>query len=363
MIITCLGVGGAERVVTSLADAFVQRGHEVLIVFLTGEAIVLPTNKKIQVIGLDVNSVWSLIGASLKLRRILLQFKADVVHSHLFHANILARLLRLFTPIPRLITTVHNTTEGGRLRMLAYRLTDPLADFSTNVSEEAVTSFITKKAVKKGRMITVHNGISTEEFQFSAVARAEIRRELGVADNCKLIIAVGKLCEQKDYPNLFGALKALDRSAAQYQACIVGDGPLRTELEAMVDALDLGDRLRFLGVRRDVSRLMSAADIFVLPSAWEGFGLVVAEAMSCQRVVVATDCGGVREVLGDTGYLVAPRQVKALGDALNIALNLSADECAEIGRTARARVQDNYSLEAAVDKWLKLYPGSKVPSE
>jgi len=210
LITTCLEVGGAERIVTNLADAFVQRGHEVLIIFLTGEAIILPKDKKVQVIGLGLNSVGNLIGGYIKLRKILSAFKADVVHSHLYHSNILARLLRLTMHIPVLISSVHNTVEGGRLRMLAYRFSDRFADISTNVSHEAVSSFISKKAVKKGRMVALHNGISTDEFQFCCASRDELRRALEVDDNCKLIIAVGKLSEQKDYPNLFRTLKELD---------------------------------------------------------------------------------------------------------------------------------------------------------
>lgn len=355
-ITTCLEVGGAERIVTSLADSLARRGHHVLIVFLTGEAIILPTCKEIQVVGLGMSSAGSIVCAYIRLRRLLNEFKADVIHSHSFHANILARLLRLSITIPRLICTAHNTIEGGRLRMFAYRFTDRLADLSTNVSDEAVAAFVARKAVKKGRMITVHNGISTEEFRFCAEARTELRCELGVGEGCKLIIAVGKLCEQKDYPNLLGALTKLEACTTNYQLCIVGDGPLSHELKKMVVESGLSDHVRLLGVRHDVARLMSAADVFVLSSAWEGFGLVVAEAMACERVVVATDCGGVKEVLGEAGYLVAPRQPGLLAEALQVALNLSAVDSAEIGRLARDRVQDHYSLESAVNKWLKLYP-------
>ncbi len=358
LITTCLEVGGAERVVTSLADSFVQRGHEVLIVFLTGEAIILPKDKKVRVVGLGLNSFGTLFSAYVRLRGLLAAFRPDVVHSHLFHSNILARLIRISLRVPLLISSVHNTVEGGRLRMLAYRLTDGLTDISTNVSHEAVSSFVEKKAVNENRMVAIHNGISTEEFRFCGAARAELRRALGIDKDCKLIVAVGKLSEQKDYPNLFNALKRLDPETVRFQAFVVGEGPLKVELEDKIDSLGLRDRVRLLGVRHDVPRLMSAADVFVLPSAWEGFGLVVAEAMACQRVVVATDCGGVKEVLGDAGYLVPPRQAKGLRDALHAALNLSAIDSAEMGRKARRRVQELYSIEAAVDKWLNLYTRS-----
>ena len=110
-------------------------------------------------------------------------------------------------------------------------------------------------------------------------------------------------------------------------------------------SLDILDVVDFLGVRMDIPALMSAADVFVLSSAWEGFGLVVAEAMACERLVVATDCGGVREVVGPYGHLVPPSDSKALCGALEAALNVSEAEYKTIGDCARKRIFDNFSLE------------------
>ncbi len=361
-VITGLGMGGAEKIVTSLADALADKGHEVLIAYLTGAAIVVPTNPAIRLENLKVNSAWGMARAFFSLRRLLQRFQPDVVHSHLVHANILTRLLRPTLAMPRLISSAHNTNEEGRARMWAYRYTDRLADISTNVSDEAVAAFLDQKATGPGRMLTVHNGISTREFTFSPAERARVREELGVEPSTRLIIAVGRLNEQKDYPNLLQALARLDPGHPPIAVGIAGDGPLRQQLLAMTQALDLAGRVRFLGVRRDIPSLMSAADIFVLPSAWEGFGLVVAEAMACERVVVATDCGGVREVLGDAGFLVPPCQPLALALALGQALRLPDTEMASRGLLARQRVESYYSLDAAVDKWLNLYTCARLAS-
>lgn len=357
LCITGLGMGGAEKVVTSLADVLAAKGHEVCIAFMTGAAVVLPTNASIQVVSLGMVSKIDVVGAVFNFRRLILDFRPDVVHSHMIHANIFARLVRLVTPITRLISTAHSSNEGGKLRMLAYRLTDALADTSTNVSEEAVAAFVKAKAVRPGRMLVVHNGIAADAFAFTAAARVRIRQELFVHDNCKLILAVGRLHEAKDYPNLFHALTHHPVNGLTYQMCIVGDGPLMGNLEALAVQLGIADRVRFLGVRRDVPDLMSAADVFVLSSAWEGFGLVVAEAMASERVVVATDCGGVREVVAEAGYLVKPKDSHGLAQALVTALQLSAIESAALGRAARQRVIERYSLDSAVENWLQIYEG------
>ena len=355
MVITSLGVGGAEKVVTTLADQLVNMGHEVNIAYLTGEALVVPKNKSVRVVNLEVKSFRSLTGGYLKLRKLIDDFKPDVVHSHLVHANILCRTMRLSTNIPRLISSAHNTDEEGWTRFLAYRLTDRITDISTNVSDEAVEAFIQKKAVRRGRMLTLHNGISTADFVFSEQARSYIRSELGVTEGQQLILAVGRLNEQKDYPNLLAAISHVSLKCRNVKLAIVGDGPQLNELKKYANSLGLNNKVDFLGIRTDIPSLMSAADVFTLSSAWEGFGLVVAEAMACNRVVVATDCGGVKEVVGDAGFLVPPKDSRKLAATLELALNLSDDERLQIGAKARQRVIKHYSLPAAVQKWMHLY--------
>ena len=106
---------------------------------------------------------------------------------------------------------------------------------------------------------------------------------------------------------------------------------------------------QFLGIRDDITRLMAAADVFVPSSVGEGFGLVVAEAMATECVVVATDSGGVREVLGDAGFLVPGR--RSIATALSTAVSLSQAEAMELGRAARRRVVDTYSFDRAMEKW------------
>ncbi len=355
MVITSLGVGGAEKVVTSLADQLVNLGHEVIIVYLTGEALITPKQDSIQLVNLNISSARGLIAGSKKLRKLIKDFKPDVVHSHLVHANILCRVLRPTTTIPRLITSAHNTNEEGRSRIIAYRLTDRFTDISTNVSEEAVQAFIDQHAVRSGRMLTLHNSISTIEFNYSDKNRTKVRDELDVVHTDQLIVSVGRLNEQKDYPNLLSAIKVLSKKHQNITLAIAGDGPHLQALQKQTINLGINNKVRLLGIRTDIPSLMSAADVFVLSSAWEGFGLVVAEAMACERVVVATDCGGVREVVGDAGFLVPPRDSLKLANALEKALELDSKERLQLGKEARNRILEHYSLAAATEKWLHLY--------
>lgn len=353
-IITGLGMGGAEHVVVNLADALSARGHQVKIAYLTGHTLVSPKSLDIEVAYIGLNSPKDFFKAYLKLRVLVKEFQPDVVHGHMFHANIISRLLRLTVNVPRIISSSHSINEGGRFKMLAYRLTDKLTDLSTNVSQKAVDIFVEKGAVKSDRMVSVVNGIDIGQFYFDKDARKQKRTELDV-DNKRVVLAVGRLDYPKDYHNLLNSIFLLKKQRQDFKFLIAGDGPLKYELILLVEKLEIVDFVEFLGIRRDIPALMSASDLFVLSSAWEGFGLVVAEAMACERVVVATDCGGVREVIGPAGFLVETRNSTLLAQTLNKALDMSDDESSSIGLAARKRIIDNYSLSANVKAYLKLY--------
>ena len=357
LVITSLGVGGAERLLTSLADRYVAMGHEVMLVRFFGDAELKPCDERVILRNLHMRrGPLSVIIALWQFRKILRSFRPDVVNSHLVHPNILIRLLRLVTPMPRLVSSAHcSTNEGGRGRMQAYRLTDRLADISTNVSHEAVEAFEQQGALRPGRMVAIHNGIDTAAFTFDPAARERVRTKLGLDEVTPLLLAVARLWEQKDYPNLLRAFAGLEGGPLPPRLAIAGDGPLRGKLEAMAGSLGVADRVHFIGVRHDVPALMAACDVFVLSSAWEGFGLVVAEAMACGRTVVATDCGGVREVVGDAGFLVPPRNAEALAEAMGRALRLSDDERERLRVAARERILARFSLDAMADRYLAVY--------
>lgn len=203
MAITSLGVGGAERMVTALADRYATDGHQVVLVRFHGEADLQPTNPRVRMENLDMpRSPLAVLAALGRFRRLIREFRPDVVNSHLVHANILTRLLRLVTPMSRLVRSAHNTNEEGRERLLV-----------------------------------IHNGIDTQSFGFDASAQKSVREELRVDESTPLLLTVCRLWEQKDYSNLLHAFSRLDSGSVPSRLLIVGDGPLRRELEAVAGSL------------------------------------------------------------------------------------------------------------------------------
>lgn len=359
LLITGLGLGGAEKVVTSLADQLFEAGHQVKIAYLRGEIEVRPQHPEIELISLGLNSMANFSQSARQFAQLMQQFQPDVVHAHMFHAILFARLLRRSAQIPYLICTAHSKAIGGKARQWLYRLTDRLSDLNTNVSQEATDFFVAQKAFgaakSTAKSTAVSNGIDTQKFQFSASAHQQLRSQFGFSDDIPVLMAVGRLMQAKDYPNLIQAFRLLLNTQPKAQLLIVGDGVQRTELEQQVQQLGLSTQIHFLGVRHDIAELLSAADLFVLSSAWEGFGLVVAEAMSCERVVVATDCGGVKEVLGELEWLVPPQNAEMLSKKLVQALQLSTEQKAQLGQQHRQRIQQHYSMQSMLQQWLALY--------
>ena len=126
-------------------------------------------------------------------------------------------------------------------------------------------------------------------------------------------------------------------------------------IENLIDELGISSEVILLGVRRDVKEVMCASDCLVLSSSFEGFGLVLAEAMACSRLVVTTDCGGTKQVVGDCGYVVPPMDSTALASAMLSASRLSPQSRKIQGEVGRDRVVKQFSLDAVVDKWVKIY--------
>lgn len=346
-LITGLGLGGAEKVVVTLADEMILYGHEVKIVYLKGDIVVKPDSKQIDLIGLNFEKIGCFFSALREFKKLISEFQPDVVHAHMVHANIFARLSRVGSNnIKKLICTAHNSNEGGALRMLAYRFTNFLSDINTNVSKEASESLIAKGAFSKKNLLTVYNGIDLNKF----------KNENKRYGNKIKFLSVGRFNEQKDYPNLLQAIALLkNKLDTNVKFYIAGDGELREVIENLVQELGIQNFVELLGKRNDIPELLNNANFFILPSKHEGLPTVVIEAMACQTYVIATDCGGSAEIMGATGKLIPIQNSVALADAIFEVLALTDSSIQDNNVIARKRVEDNFSLQASVNRWLELY--------
>jgi glycosyltransferase involved in cell wall biosynthesis len=355
-VLTSLGVGGAERQVVALAERMAARGHAVSLLVLRPQlSEEWPTT--VDCLYLDMRKTpVSLIVGLARGHRFLRGFNPEIVHSHVFPANMAARLLRLCGATPPLISTVHNVYEGSSLRMWAYRLTDPLCRWTTAVSQAAADRYMRLKAVPAHKCSVLTNGIDTTEFAPNIERRVHMREELGAGDAFMWLTA-GRLVAAKDYPNLLHAFAQVRAVAPEVQLWIAGEaaGPDSVTVQGLAAELKLEGSVLWLGLRRDMPALLDAADGFVLGSAWEGMPLVVGEAMAMEKPVVATDVGGVRELVGDAGTIVPHKKPDVLAQAMLDTMHNTPEARRSLGRSARERIESQFSMGAKADEWETLY--------
>lgn len=355
-VTTGLGIGGAEKQVCDLADIYEQKQNEVMIISLTGDPQIKPINKNIKIYSLNMQkSFFSFVKTYMKVRAIIKRFCPDVVHSHMLHANIFCRLIRLSTKIRVLISTAHNTFEGNVLWMTLYRITDFMATISTNVSKASVEAFLKSKASCKNKMIVQYNGINCDNFSPSLIDRMEYRKKLNINDEGILLLSIGRLTEAKNHSMLLSCFSAIKIDYPNAKLAIIGTGEFSEKIQLQIESLNIKDSVFMLGTSFDIKQWMSAADVFVLTSKWEGMPLVICEAMSCEKVVVSTDCGGIKEIIDDCGYISPINDYDRYIENLKLALSLDDNERLMLGKKSRKRILDNFSLDKISDRWLLLY--------
>jgi glycosyltransferase involved in cell wall biosynthesis len=360
-LIVSLSYAGAQTQMLALAKTLKARGWDIkVITMMTPEGqTIVPMLEELNIpwVSLDVaRGSGNPFRAMFKLCSILQKWQPTILHSHMIHANILARLVRLVIPVPIVICTAHNTIEGGRSREMIYRFTDFLCDHTTNVSQAAVDRYIKVGVAPKHKISLLRNGIDVSGFLPKPDVRAALRQSLNLGDSFTYL-AVGRLDDQKDYDTMLKAFAhARERES---QLLIVGEGPHLEKLESLSKELKLETRVHFLGVRRDVPDLMQAADAYLMSSVMEGLPMVLLEAAASALPIITTDVGGNREIVleDESGFMVPAQDPQALTKAIDKLHHTKAKERKIMGKQGRKYVKETYALEAIVDQWESLYKG------
>ena len=356
---TSMGMGGADKQLLSAAQLMHAQGHDVCIVSLTelGPMGLEARSQGIRTESLDMRRGVPDPRGLIRLVRLVRAWKPDVLHSHMVHANLMARAVRLFARVPVMVSTIHNIYEGGPLWMAAYRMSNGLVDHMTIISEAAADRFVNERIVPRELLTCVPNGVDTERFrQVAPETREALRSSLGVNDRF-VWLAVGRFEIAKDYPNMLHAFAQVCQRDSNAVLLLVGHGSLQQETESLAQSLGLGDRIHFLGVRSDVPEVMAAADGYVMSSAWEGMPIALLEAAAAGLPIVATRVGGNHEVVrdGESGFLVPPRDSEALGQAMLRLMEQTPERRRDMGERGREHVRVHYGLGRVVERWQDLY--------
>ena len=358
LLVNDMGFGGAEIQVADLARNFAALGHRVAVCVLVRY---LEFERDLQDAGVETFALEMRYGrpsldGMVKLASILKRFAPDVVHSHLYGATIVARLARLLRGFPVLVSTSHTPFERNRTRYLLAGLTDGLSDVWTNVCSKGIEEHIAQRAVTRERAVHMPNGIDLGRFAIPS-ARARLHSELGVHGRFVWLTVGSFRDEQKDYSNLLVAMHHVRQKHPGSLLLVVGAGALQDEKRREATRLGLDPHVRFLGHRRDISELMTAADGFVMGSAWEALPLVLLEASASGLPMVATDVGGNADILqhDETGFLVPAKDARALAAAMCRLIECTPAERRAFAERAREVARLRFDIRRVSAAWISLY--------
>jgi glycosyltransferase involved in cell wall biosynthesis len=349
-VISGLGVGGAEASLVQVATAMQARGvpqHVVCVGSLQNYADEL-CSRGVAVTVLGVAGSARLPGAVLRVARIIRTNRPAVVHGWMYHGNILATLAHLAAG-RRGERQLYWNLRASNMDAARYRGIVRASAMLSRVPNLIIANsrsgkeFHLSQGFRPRRIEVIANGIDTNNFRPDPQLRAARRAELGIAADAIVAIHAARVDPMKDHPVLLAAMAAVPH----LRGLIVGAG---------TEFLRVPENVCTLGLRRDLASLYATADIVVSSSAFgEGFSNVIAEGMSVGLIPVATDVGDARDIIGDTGHVVAPGDAAALAGALAAAAGGSAMERQQGGLRARARVVEKFPLLKTIESYGRLY--------
>ncbi len=363
-VIETLGAGGAERSLVMLLGELRRRGEDVAVGVLKEPLTLRPELETagVPVFVLPAHNKWNLIAGARNVSRLASERHCDVIHTHLYFATLYTALARVFRLTrARTCVTFHNLAyeEGVNrpgfglwLRRILATVFYPRG-FDRMLAVSAAVAGHYREALRLDDVAILNNPVD-----MSRIAKvSEPSRPPHALDHVKLVVP-GRLVPEKGHSDFLEALAVLRHRGHMFQATLAGDGPLRSQIEARIKALDLSDRVCLTGALEYDAMLevISSADIVVTPSRFEGFALTALEAMALGRPVVATRAGGLAEIANDgkTGVLVPAGDTKALSEAiLSLAKNDSMRR--RLGEAGRARAEAQFALPRIVDQLLDLY--------
>ena len=357
-LIDGLNIGGAEVLLVDLVRGSKDAGYDVSV----GYSTYGPLERNLVVLGISCTRLPRLgrVDPILLLRmcQLILREKPDIVHTHLFKSDLHGRLAARLCGVPVVISTSHNNDVWARRFPLGifYGFTAKLTDKVIAVSNEVREYQIQYTGISPHKIIVIDNGVNVQRFANQEHAGLSLRHEFQISAGTPLIGIIGRLQPQKDHENFLKAAVQIRSKLPDARFLVVGDGPLREELMAQAQTLGLGSSVIFCGIRQDIPAVLSAIDLLVISSKWEGLPVTLLEGMAARRPIVSTAVGGVPNVVADgqAALLVPPEDSLTLANAC---LKILQDPALaqSLAQAGYERVKNQFSLDAMIGKTLKLY--------
>ncbi len=373
-IITGLNDGGAESALYRLCINDTRTRHHVLSLMDAGRYGPLLAESGIPVATMNIPRGGITMSGLWRLWRHLRQRKYDAIQTWMYHSDLIGGTMARLSGHANVNWGIHHSDLGqsgtgprtvtvARLCATLSRLVPRHIVCCARRSADVHAAF----GYDRDRMTVIPNGYDLSVFRPDPVARQQVRDELAIdAAHC-VIGFVARYDPLKDHANLLAALARV-RKGGRHPVCLLIGTDMDHANAALITQLDrsgLADTVRLLGQRNDVPRLMNALDVHILSSSSEAFPNVLAEAMACGRPCISTDVGDASEIVGDSGWIVPPRDDAALGEAIATAIDLYAnapDAWRARQAAARAHVEANFSIDRMVSAYSTVWFGDEAGS-
>jgi glycosyltransferase involved in cell wall biosynthesis len=363
LLVDSLRMGGAERLTVVLANGLRRRGVDARLAHLgiDGSQILMEELRTADTPELDLH-LGSLFDprSTLRLTAYLRREGIDLLHTHNRYAHLVGRPAAALARRP-VLSTIHNIQDPVSSRRewvrraLDYWTARTLCTAIITVSEAQRQVYLRATGIDPTRVETHMSGVDTERFRPDPSVRDRLRTELGVAADTILILTIAMLRPGKGIQDALKAVARLRNQPHEFRFLIAGDGIERSQLERAASALGLENHVQFLGVRGDASALLAAADIYLCPSHFEALSTSVLEAMATGLPVVATEVGGLPEIVtnNQTGLLVPARSPLALATAMERLFDPHIR--AAMGNAGRGWVESHASTQTWLDSIVAVY--------
>jgi glycosyltransferase involved in cell wall biosynthesis len=299
---------------------------------------------------------WKFRAIATGLAARLREHPPDLLQCFLHHADVTGAVAAHRAGVTRVVTGIRVAERRFGIRRWLERATDRYVARHVCVSETVAEFAARVVRLPASKLVTIPNGVDVQAFLAAAPLALG---ELGVPSGSKVLLYVGRLDRQKRLGWLVRRMPGIARRHDRVHLVLAGEGPQEKRLRRLAMRLGVRDRVHFLGWRGDVPRVLAAADVLVLTSAWEGMPNAVLEAMAAAKPVVATEAEGVAEILGPLArepatQLLAADDVEAFADTV---VQLTQDNALarQVGLANRQRVQEEFTVARMVERYCELY--------
>lgn len=349
-LINSLGYGGAETQLIRLSEALIEKGWGIVLISLTDDlSLEKELHSKVKHYNIQLKGI-SDFKSIKEIFKVMKNENPKVLHSHLFQANIISRIVKFFNSKIKVINTTHCVYDDEKILGLSpyliYKMTKKWVDYHTAVSNQSLKLLRKRKAISKSKSSIMLNGLFVDRYQHSSIKNKTFKW-----------LSVGRLIPVKNYKLLISACEILVKENMKFKLDIIGDGFEKGVLVHLIKEKQLERNVSLLGTSKDIPNILKDYDAFVISSNSEGLPMVLLEAMSAKLPIVSTNVGGIPEVINNSkgGMIVESRNKMKLASAMRLMMEQSEVNLKEMGNDNYMFVKKKFDINQISNEWLAIY--------